>query len=167
MEIGGLEQRLADKDAFITMITPVIGDAIRHRVRDNREEIIEALYPVIGQLVMRAVSEAMRDLARTIDAQRRAFTFEAIKQRWLDRFSGISEVDSVLREVLPFEVAEIFLIHRDSGLLLWYHSRNLTEGFELDMVSGMLTAIRDFVKESFGRGERGNLMKFNMASFVS
>lgn len=53
------------------MVVPVLGDAIRRKIRDARTEMVEALYPIIGQMVVRAVSEAMRDLARSIDARRR------------------------------------------------------------------------------------------------
>jgi hypothetical protein len=50
-------------------------------------------------------------------------------------------------------VAEILLIHRESGLLLCHVSRDSDSVSDSDIVSGMLTAIRDFVKESFGRGD--------------
>ena len=67
-ELDDLERRVSDKDALIAMIAPVLGDAIRLKIRDARDEMIEALYPIIGQTVVRAVSEAMRDLARAVDA---------------------------------------------------------------------------------------------------
>jgi hypothetical protein len=54
-------------------------------------------------------------------------------------------------------VAEVFLIHRESGLLLWRISRDPDASSDSDLMSGMLTAIRDFVKESFGRGREGQL----------
>ena len=53
-------------------VAPVLGDMIRHNIHDSRDEMIEALYPIIGQLIGRAVAEAIRDLARTIDTRMRA-----------------------------------------------------------------------------------------------
>jgi len=55
-ELDGLEQRIENEDAFVAMITPVLGDAIRRKIRDARAEMIEALYPIVGQMVVRAVS---------------------------------------------------------------------------------------------------------------
>ena len=158
-ELDELEQRVTNEDAFVSMVTPVIGDAIRRKIRDAREEMIEALYPVIGETVVRAVSEAIRDFARTMDAQARAsFSFQNIGWRLRARAGGASSADVVLRESLPFDVAEVFLIHRESGLLLWHISRDGSASSEdSDLVSGMLTAIRDFAEESFGQGVDGQL----------
>lgn len=157
-QLADMERRLADKDAFVAMITPVLGSAIRRSIRDARQEMIEALYPIIGQTTVRAVSEAIRDLVRVIDAQMRtSITPQAVGRRLRAQVSGISGAEMTLREALPFNVAEIFLIHRDSGLLLWHLSRDPDASPDSDLISGMLTAIRDFVKESFGRGEEGQL----------
>jgi hypothetical protein len=107
-ELDDLERRVSDEDALIGMIAPVLGDAIRRRIRDARDEMVEALYPIIGQTVVRAVSEAIRDLARTIDAQMRtSFSPRVIWRRLQARVSGISSAEMALRESLPFEVAEV------------------------------------------------------------
>jgi cytoskeletal protein RodZ len=57
-----------------------------------------------------------------------------------------------LRSALPFKVTDMLLIHRETGLLL----RHVTDDPETlpdsDLVSGMLTAIRDFVGDAFGQG---------------
>jgi hypothetical protein len=157
-ELDGLEERIENKDAFVAMIAPVLGDAIRRKVRDARPEMIEALYPIVGQMVVRAVSESMQDLARSIDAQmRRSFNLQTWGRRMEAGAKGVSSAEMVLRESLPFEVAEIFLIHRESGLLLWHISRDPDDDSDSDIISGMLTAIRDFTAESFGQGRDGQL----------
>jgi hypothetical protein len=157
-ELDDLERRVSDEDALIAMIAPVLGDAIRRKIRDARDEMIEALYPIIGQTVVRAVSEAMRDLARAVDAQmRRSFSPRAAWRRLQARLRGVSGAEMALREALPFEVAEIFLIHRETGLLLRHLGRDPGAAPDSDLVSGMLTAIRDFVQDAFGRGEEGQL----------
>jgi hypothetical protein len=157
-ELEDLERRVTDEDALVAIITPVIGDAIRRKIRDAREEMVEALYPVIGQTVVRAVSEAIRDLARTIDAQMRtSLGPRAIWQRLRARVRGVSGAEMALRESLPFEVAEVFLIHRETGLLLSHVSRDHGESPDSDLIGGMMTAIRDFARDAFGRGQEGQL----------
>jgi hypothetical protein len=157
-ELDDLERRITDKDRLVAMIAPVLGDALRRKIRDARDEMIEALYPIIGQAVVRAVSEAIRDLARTVDAQMRtAFHPQAIGRRLQARVRGVSSAETVLRESLPFDVAEVFLIHRETGLLLWHISRDPDAPSDSDLISGMLTAIRDFAQDAFGRGEEGQL----------
>ena len=157
-ELDALEQRITDKDAFVAAVVPVLGDAIRRKIRDSRDEMVEALYPIIGQMIVRAVSEAIRDLARNIDAQmRQSFNLGMLGRRLQARLGGVSDAEIVLRESLPFDIAEIFLIHRETGLLLWHVSRAAGTSADSGLISSMLTAIRDFVADTFGRGEEGQL----------
>jgi hypothetical protein len=157
-QLAGLQRRTDDKEAWIAAITPVLGDVIRRKVRDSREEMIEALYPIIGQLIGRAVTEAIRDLARNIDQRMRtSFSPQAVWRRLRARFGGVSEGEMLLREALPFSVRELFLIHRKTGLLLCHLSQSPDTSSDSDLVSGMLTAIRDFAQDAFGRGKEGQL----------
>jgi hypothetical protein len=157
-ELDELEQRVTDEETLTTIIAPVLSDAIRRKIRDARDEMIEALYPIIGETVVRAVSEAIRDLARNVDAQmRRTLSPRGVWRRLRARVSGVSGAEMALRQTLPFEVTEVFLVHRETGLLLWYVSRDSDASFDSDLISGMLTAIGDFVQEAFGRGEEGQL----------
>jgi hypothetical protein len=157
-ELEDLEQRVTDKESLVATISPVLSEAIRRQIHDEREEMIEALYPLIGQLVVRAVSEAVRDLARTVDAQvRRSFDLRAVWWRIRARLGGASRAEMSLRASLPFEVSQVFLIHRETGLLLWHVSRDSEAARDSDLVSSMLTAIRDFTQDAFGRGKEGQL----------
>jgi hypothetical protein len=157
-ELGDLECRITDKEALIATVSPVLGDAIRRQIRDAREDMIEALYPIIGQLVVRAVSEAVQDLARKVDAQvRRSFNPRAWCWRIRARLGGASQAETSLRALLPFEVNEVFLVHRETGLLLWHSSHHPAAAQDSDLVSSMLTAIRDFAQDAFGRGKEGEL----------
>jgi hypothetical protein len=153
-----LRRRLEDKDALIATITPVLGDAIRRRIGEAREEMIEALYPIIGQLVARAVSEAVRDLARKVDAQvRTSFNPRLVWWRIRARLGGASGAEAALRQALPFQVIEVFLVHRQTGLLLRHLSREPADQAGSEVIGGMLTAIRDFAADAFGRGIEGQL----------
>jgi OOP family OmpA-OmpF porin len=49
-------------------------------------------------------------------------------------------------------VEQVFLIHRKSGLLLQHVSAEDAVLKDADMISGMLTAIQDFVSDSFAEG---------------
>ena len=138
-------------------LAPVIGPAIRHQIRNAKQDIIDALFPLIGDIIGKAVSESIRELARKIDARlKQQFNLRERLYRLFARFRGVSESELTLREALPFSVERVFLIHRPSGLLLTHVTRQVTETEDLDIISGMLTAIRDFVSDSFGK-ERGAL----------
>ncbi len=153
-----VEHRITDEEALLATVTPVLGDAIRRRIRDAREEMIEALYPIIGQLVVRAVSEAIRDLARKIDAQvRTSFTPQVLWWRLRARIGGASPGELALREALPCRVMQVFLIHRETGLLLRHVRAEGEPEDDSDLIGSMLTAIRDFTEDAFGRGQEADL----------
>ncbi|MFN8457448.1 MAG: hypothetical protein U0401_22775 [Anaerolineae bacterium] len=146
------EQIKNSGDEIAEAIAPVIGEALRRQIYHAREDIIDALYPVIGQTINKAVAESIRELSRNVDARvRQTFSLQNTLRRWQAQLQGVSEAEYRLRESLPFAVREIFLIHRDSGLLIRHLSPAAGELSDRDLVSGMLlTAIRDFAR-SFGR----------------
>ncbi len=162
--VADLRERTTDPAVLVSAITPILGDVIRLKIRDNRDEMIEALHPIIGQLIGRAVAEAIRDLARTLDARMHTtFNLRSFGRRLQARMAGVPEAALMLRDALPFRVVEAFIIHRESGLLLEHRSNDLAPVAETDveddsdLVSGMLTAIRDFAQDAFGRGQEGQL----------
>lgn len=162
--IDALERQIQDEDALIGTITPVIAGAIRTNISESRDEMIDALYPIMGRLVQRSVAEAMRELAHRIDQQmRRTLDFQSMWRRLQARLRGISDAEMAMRDALPLQVDEIFLIHRETGLLLLHLSRGedvLQESVaddDSDIISGMLTAINDFTQDAMGRNEGESL----------
>lgn len=155
-----VEGQINDKDALIMTLTPVIAGAIRTSIHDSREEMIDALYPITGRLVQRAVVESMRDLARRIDQQMRStFDFQSLVRRFQSRLHGVSDAEMTIRNAFAFQVQEIFLIHRETGLLLLHTSQLPDQTADSDVISGMLTAIRDFTEDAFGHGEENELQQ--------
>jgi len=153
-----VEQQINDDEALARTISPIIASAITTSIRDSREQMVEALYPIIGQMVVRAVGEAMRDLARRIDHQMRsALKVQTVGRRLQARLLGLPQGEMALRNSLPFHVQEVFLIHRESGLLLNHISRDPESTADSDLISGMLTAIRDFAADAFGHGKQEQL----------
>lgn len=151
------EQINQSRDEIARVIAPAISEAIRHQVYQAREDVVDALYPVVGQMIARAVAEAVRNLAQSIDERVRQSTSLMTNPRyWQARLHGVSHGEYALREVLPFTIHEIFLIQRESGLLICHYSAG-PERPDRDVISGMLTAIRDFAQEAFGREETGEL----------
>jgi len=141
------------RDEMAEALGPVMGEAIRVQIRDSRQDMVEALYPVIGESVQRSVVEALRELQRNIDARLKTVLKPQTLRRTLQaRLRGVSASQLALRDALPFSVENIFLIQPGSGLLL-AQSQAGKETVNSDLVSGMLTAIRDFVHDSFGQGQ--------------
>jgi hypothetical protein len=124
----------ADSSVLVDALVRVIGPALRRSVVDG-----------IGRLVLRLnrfllVSISPRGIAWRIHALRAGRTFR----------------DVVRERTHARRVKQVFLIHRRTGLLLELARRQDVTALDGDMVSAMLTAIQDFVHDSFSvkNGER-------------
>lgn len=155
--VQALEDRLGSDEALMEAMAPLMHAAIRRQIQDGRAELIEALHPIIGALIGRAVAEAMRDLARQVDARVRQTTNPRLWWwRLRARLGGADAAELTLRQYLPFSIAELFLLHGDSGLLI-YHASRRPGAADADLIGGMLSAIRSFAGEAFGGDEAGGL----------
>ncbi len=118
----------------------------------NRRVLAAALAPVVGGALRRSFANVFK---RAVIALNRflVLTFSADGLRW--RFEALrtgKTFEAVVREHSLVEpVTQVFLIHRRTGLLLAQMMRPEEEQQHRDgdMVSGMLTAVQDFVHDSF------------------
>ncbi len=155
-----ITKKISDsRDEMAEALAPIMGSAIKKQIRNAKESIIDALYPVIGQTIRKAVAEAMKNLAKSVNQKLdRAFSFSLFLKRIRAFVSGISTAELLLNEALPFQVHEIFYIHKESGLLLAQASfQSQTIQSNPDLISGMLTAIRNFSSSAFEKTEGNEL----------
>lgn len=86
-----------------------MSDAIRVQIRDSRKEMVEALYPIILETVMKAVAEFLREFQRNIDARLKStFNFRGFLNRTSARLRGVSASELTLRESLLFLLKSCF-----------------------------------------------------------
>lgn len=139
-------------DEMAEAIGPVMGEAIRVQIRDSRQDMVDALYPIIGETVQRAISEFAKEFQRNIDRRlKTSFGPTGFLNRFWARLKGVSGAELALRNALPFELREIFVIQRGSGLLLAHNHPGSENVQDSDLIGAMLTAIRDFVNDAFVR----------------
>lgn len=151
---NSLERTIASSGPEIAeTIAPIMAPAIKQQIHDSRDEMVEALHPIIGQTVKRAVAEAMRKLIKQINQRLdRAFNLHGTWRRLKGKLTGVPEPLAVLQEVLPFSVDNLFLIARKTGLLMAHVSANThaEADAKAQMVSSMLIALQDFMKDALG-----------------
>ncbi len=70
--------------------------------------------------------------------------------------TGVPYPQIVIKHALVYRVEQVFLIHGETGLLLCHATAENLEAQDADLISGMVTAIRDFVQDSFGTAEVGD-----------
>ena len=142
-----------DHQEMAQALGPVMAEATRVQIAHDEDDMREALAPVMFGAIQQAIRDAFRDLTRQIDARLRATTRRfSLRERFSLGMRGVTPSSLALRNALPYEIQEVFLIHNQSGLLLAHHSAE-TEPNDSDLISAMLTAIRDFVGDAFLEGD--------------
>ncbi len=132
-------------------LSPVIVDAIQRQIRENRDAFVAALVPIMGPLITRTVQEAFQALARRVDEQiRKATSLRLILKRWWARLRGIPPEEVLVREALPWTSIGVLVIDNESGLILVQaYKPGEAFGRDPDLTAGLLTAIRNFARETF------------------
>lgn len=129
---------------------PIVEQALQISVARNPGLLATALAPIIGESVRKAVANAFRNMAENINLMlERSLSFESMKWRFEALRTGKSYGEIALLRSLRYKVQQVFLIHRETGLVLQHISAKGEGVSEAELVSGMLTAIQDFVRDSF------------------
>ncbi|WP_298778058.1 cell envelope biogenesis protein OmpA [uncultured Polaribacter sp.] len=162
-----LKEEILEREKFNAKVTPIIDDkiedlkdnfpeyfgstiteTIKTQIRNSQDEVIEALYPIMGKLVKKFIISEISKLTESIN--KTIHDKFSVKQIIKRLFKGKkTDADDVLQEVFEPIIEEVFVIEENSGLLIGNYSRgNIADK---DMVSGMLTAIKSFVEDAFSK----------------
>ena len=157
------ESGVQEHDRLSGALAPLIVSSMRQEIRNSREMMVDALYPITGQLVKAAVRNAFNELLETINTKLdEGFSVDRWRAKIQSRITGTSEAEILLRRNPPFDIEEIFVIHRPTGLLIervtaTEETEDGDGGVDSELVSGLLTAIMDFTRDAFSDEKGGEL----------
>ncbi len=130
---------------------PMVEEAIRASIRRDPEILAKALFPLVGSAVRRAVSGALHNMMQTLNqVLEQSLSFRSLKWRAEAFRSGKSFAEIALVRSKLYRVERVFLIHEKTGLLLQQRAAESIAGRDPEIVSGMVTSIQDYVRDSFG-----------------
>ena len=152
-----------DDDRLARALAPSIDHAITESVQKNPQNIADAIYPTLGPAIRKAISQTMAGIVDTINqAIEHSFSIRGIKWRLEAWRTGVPYGQVVIKHALLYRVEQAFLIHRETSLLLAHVTAEDLETDESDMISSMLTAIRDFMADSFQADRDGEVRSFTV-----
>jgi OOP family OmpA-OmpF porin len=144
-------------------LAPTVETALRESIRRNPREIAAAIFPVLGPAIRKAIAETMAGLVRSINsAVEHSLSVQGMKWRIEAWRTGVRYPEVVIKHALIYRVEQVFLIHAETGLLLAHVTAPDLKVPDADLISGMLTAIQDFVRDSFRPAEGGTLSGFTV-----
>lgn len=136
---------------FPELFGSFVSTAVKVQLRESQDEVVEALYPIMGRLVRKFIASELQAIAESIDKRlNEVLSPDAWWQRFLDFFNGKKTEVEVMKHISRPKLEEIFLIDLNSGLLLGHYSYNNL--IDPDIIAGMLTGIKSFVEHAFMQG---------------
>ena len=139
-------------------LQPLLEEALQLSVQSNPRMLADALFPIFGKAIRKAVTAELEGMLQSLSQTlEQSFSLRSLRWRWESIQTRKPYAEVVLLRSLLYHVEQVFLIHRHSGLLLQHVAALSAETKDPDMVSGMLTAIQDFVRDSVSGAEGDNL----------
>lgn len=147
----------AEDERFINALQRPVDQCIQHSVERNPQGLADALFPVMGPAIRRAIGEALKGIVQSINqAVEHSISVKGLRWRIEAWRSGTSFAEVVLKNTLLYRVDAAYLIHNDTGLLIEHAlAETQTTHKDEDAMSAMLTAIQDFIQDSFTGSSEG------------
>jgi OOP family OmpA-OmpF porin len=146
-----VSQSCARDKRLALALEPITENAIRASIRRNRQVLVDVLFPVIGPAIRKAIAAALQGMIQSFhQVLDHSLSLRGLKWRLEALRTRRPFAEVVLLHTLLYQVEHVFLIHRPTGLLLQHAFARSSLSLAPDLISGMLTAIRDFVQDSFG-----------------
>lgn len=133
------------KNSIPETLGPTITVTLKEEIKNHKDEVVDALYPVLGKMIKKYVAQEMKMLADKMNNQL------SFISRWKSKtksiFTGKNEKELILNRLNSAKIEQVLLIEKDSGILKASLAKSKT--IDEEMVSGMLTAIKSFVEDAF------------------
>lgn len=139
-----------ENEKLSTAFVPMIELIITRSVAQNPKLLADALYPIIGRSIRKSINEEFKKLLLTFNELiENTFSAQSFKWRYQALVTGRKYSEIVIFNTINYKAEHVFLIHRETGLLLCDIHDEMSRSADPDMVSSMLKAITDFVHDSF------------------
>ena len=136
-----------------TTLGPTITKTLKEEIENSKDQVVEALYPIMGRMIKRYIQNEIKLLSENINKKvNDTFSFSWLKRKAKSTFTGVKESDLIISELNEARINEVLVIEKGSGIMLGNYS--LTDTIDKDMISGMLTAIKSFVEDAFKAGNQ-------------
>ncbi len=175
--LGKIRERLDNPDMHARDVSKVIAEAlllrsgkderlqaalqatveniVKDSVRRNPSDFAGRIFPVIGPAIRQAISESFRAMLLGFNKSlEMSLSWKGLRWRIEALRTGKPFSEIVLLHTLLYRVEQIFLIHAETGLVLDHLVSDGVETQDADLVSGMLTAVQDFIRDCFISGEQ-------------
>jgi outer membrane protein OmpA-like peptidoglycan-associated protein len=149
--------------ALSDALAPTIETALRESVRKDPGTLADALFPVMGPAIRRSILETLRSFLDSFNQiMDQSLSLQGLKWRVEALRTGRPFTEVALLHSLVFRVEQVFLIHKQTGLSLGHAAAPSVAMQDPTLISGMLSAIQDFVRDSFNASKGQGIERMNV-----
>lgn len=150
---------LASSDARLgQVLAPALEKATQSSIRSDPRTLVNILYPLIVPAIRKSIGETIDETFQSFnESLKHSLTWRGLRWRWEAWRTGTAFAEVVLKHTLVYQVEHVFLIHRHTGLLISHVAAEDAAGQDPQLVSSMLIAIQEFVRDSFAGAEHQGL----------
>ncbi|MER8421195.1 OmpA family protein [Mesorhizobium sp. M1329] len=139
-------------------LAPAVERAVQRSIQKSPRTLTDILYPVFLPAIRKSIGEKIDQTFQSLnETLRHIFTWHGLKWRLEAWRTGASFSEVVLKHSLVYRVEHVFLINRNSGLLIAHVTADNATSEDPQLISSMLSAIQDFVRDSFNEKEQSGL----------
>jgi len=160
--------RAAHSDARLALaLEKPMTDSLERVAQQRKEVLVSVLFPLIGPLIRRSISETisllMRDLNRALD---HSFSPTGLSWRIEALRSGVPFSQVVLKHTLRYRVEHLMLVQNEGGLLIARASNKDAQMADSDAVAAMLSALQDFARDAVNARQDDALASVNFGELT-
>jgi outer membrane protein OmpA-like peptidoglycan-associated protein len=158
-----MRREQGDDHALAEALGPTIEATLRESVREHPHVIADALFPVMGPAIRKSITETLRSMLESFnEALEHSLSWRGIQWRIESLRTDKPFAEIVMMHSLLYQVEEVFLIHRETGLLLNHLTAPSVKQKEARMLTGMLTALQQLSQDRFQTEEGESLTRWEM-----
>jgi len=137
-------------DALGKSLAPTIEKSIKESIAKDPKSLSDALFPVMGPAIRKSINNSIAEMLQSLNQTlENSFSAQGLKWRMEALRTGKTFAEVVMLNTLVYRVEQVFLIHKETGLLLHHLSFDPSLNEDADIISSMLTAVQDFIQDSF------------------
>jgi len=143
---------------LVTSLQKPVSLGLKRAIRAEPRAYAEILYPVMAPSIRRAIAQALSSMMVTINRTiESATSVTGLRTRFQSFRTGIPYAELALRKSLLYRVEHVYLIDRETGMLIDEVAASDTHSLDSDAVGAMFSAIQSFVQDSFSQDSSARL----------
>jgi OOP family OmpA-OmpF porin len=159
--------RVEQDRQLASALSPTVERILQESVEKDPESLARVLFPIMGPLIRKSIAAALRNMAESLNRTlEHSLSPQSLQWRLESWRTGRPFSEIVMLHSVQYRIEEIFLFHRETGLMLAHVMAEDVESRDPALVSAMLTAIEDFAKDSFSVKKADILEEFRVGDLT-